>query len=79
MKEICRELNDEYEALDAIVAPLSDEQWNLMTPSIGWNIKYQIAHVAWADMLGRMATGLCHGQLASGAEGLGGRPGSARP
>jgi len=56
MKEICRELNDEYEALDAIVAPLSDEQWNLMTPSIGWNIKYQIAHVAWADMLARMAT-----------------------
>jgi uncharacterized protein (TIGR03084 family) len=56
MKEICKELNDEYEALDAIVAPLSDEQWNLMTPSIGWNIKYQIAHVAWADMLARLAT-----------------------
>jgi len=56
MKEICKELNDEYEALDAIVAPLSDEQWNLMTPSVGWNIKYQIAHVAWADMLARMAT-----------------------
>jgi uncharacterized protein (TIGR03084 family) len=56
MKEICRDLNDEYEALDAIVAPLSDEQWNLMTPAVGWNIKYQIAHVAWADMLARMAT-----------------------
>ena len=56
MKEICRDLNDEYEALDAIVAPLSEEQWNLMTPSVGWNIKYQIAHVAWADMLARMAT-----------------------
>ena len=56
MKEICRDLNDEYEALDAMVAPLSNEQWNLMTPAEGWNIKYQIAHVAWADMLARMAS-----------------------
>ncbi|MBL7173158.1 MAG: TIGR03084 family protein [Desulfobacteraceae bacterium] len=55
MKEICRDLHDEQEALDAIVSKLSDEQWDLITPFIGWSIKYEIAHVAYWDMAARLA------------------------
>ena len=54
MKEMCRELNDEYEALDIIVAPLSEEQWNMATPSV-WTVKYQIAHLAQGDMMAGLA------------------------
>jgi uncharacterized protein (TIGR03084 family) len=55
MKEICRDLNDEQESLDAIVAPLTDEEWNQITPFIGWSIKYEIAHLAFWDMAARLA------------------------
>jgi uncharacterized protein (TIGR03084 family) len=55
MKEICRDLHDEQEALDAIVSPLGDEQWDLVTPFIGWSIKYEIAHVGFWDMAARLA------------------------
>jgi len=55
MEEIYQDLKDEYEALDAIVAGLSDEQWNLLTPFIGWTIKYELAHVAYWDMAARVA------------------------
>ena len=55
MEEIYRDLKDEQEALDAIVAPLDDRQWNLLTPFIGWNIKYEIAHLAFWDMAAGLA------------------------
>jgi len=55
MKEICRDLRDEQEALDAIVAPLGEEQWTLVTPFIGWNIHYEIAHLAFWDMAAKLA------------------------
>lgn len=55
LKEICRDLHDEQETLDAIVSKLSDEQWDLITPFIGWSIKYEIAHVAYWDMAARLA------------------------
>ena len=49
MKDICRDLTDEYEALDAIVSPLREEHWHLITPFIGWSIKTEIAHIAYFD------------------------------
>jgi len=55
MREICRDLNDEQEALDVVVARLSDDQWNLLTPFIGWTIKYEIAHLAFWDMAAKLA------------------------
>ena len=55
MKDLCRDLSDEYEALDAIVAPLREDQWNLITPFIGWSIKTEIAHVAYFDGTARLA------------------------
>lgn len=55
MKEVCRDLRAEQEDLDAIVAPLGIDQWNLVTPFIGWTIKYEIAHLAFWDMAARLA------------------------
>jgi uncharacterized protein (TIGR03084 family) len=55
MKDICKDLHEEQEALDALVSPLSDEQWDTITPFIGWSIKYEVAHVAYWDMAARLA------------------------
>ncbi len=45
----------EQQALDAIVAKLSDEQWALPTPSPGWNVGDQIGHLAYFDGTAAMA------------------------
>ena len=55
MKDMCRDLTDEYETLDAIVSPLREEQWNLITPFISWSIKTEIAHIAYFDGTARLA------------------------
>ncbi|MFI0355903.1 TIGR03084 family metal-binding protein [Actinomadura sp. 9N407] len=41
------DLTAEGDALDALVAPLSD--WTVPTPAEGWTIAHQIAHLAWTD------------------------------
>lgn len=43
------DLRDESDALDALVAPLSDDGWALDTPAAGWTIAHQIAHLHWTD------------------------------
>jgi uncharacterized protein (TIGR03084 family) len=55
MKEICTDLANEYEELDAIVAALDESGWNSMTPAEGWNIKDQIRHLAYYDGRARLA------------------------
>ena len=45
MKQICEDLRTEHEALDAVLSGLGEEQWMIMTPSPGWNIKDQIRHL----------------------------------
>jgi uncharacterized protein (TIGR03084 family) len=39
----------EQDALDNVVAPLSDEQWRRATPSPGWNVADQIGHLTYFD------------------------------
>ena len=55
MEKICSELNEEYNSLDALVANLDDEQWNLKTPFFRWTIKDQISHLAYFDGTGLLA------------------------
>lgn len=43
------DLQTESDALDALVAPLSPEQWRLPTPAPGWTIAHQIGHLWWTD------------------------------
>ena len=49
MEEMCRDLNAEHEALEAVLKNLDESQWQTMTPSPGWNIKDQVRHLAYFD------------------------------
>ena len=48
-RELADELRDEQDALDAVVAPLTDDQWKLDTPSPGWTVADQIGHLTYFD------------------------------
>jgi uncharacterized protein (TIGR03084 family) len=50
MHAICDDLFAEYEALDAIVASLSEEQWSTPTPADGWSVRDQISHLWFFDV-----------------------------
>lgn len=50
MHAICDDLFAEYEALDAIVAPLTEEQWSTPTPADGWSVRDQISHLWFFDV-----------------------------
>lgn len=47
--DLLDDLDAEGDALDELVAPLTDEQWRLPTPAPGWTIAHQVAHLAWTD------------------------------
>jgi uncharacterized protein (TIGR03084 family) len=46
---IIEDLQNESDALDALVDQLSAEQWALPTPAPGWTIAHQIGHLLWTD------------------------------
>ena len=47
--ELVADLRDEQSALDDVVAPLSDHQWQTLTPSPGWTVADQIGHLSYFD------------------------------
>jgi uncharacterized protein (TIGR03084 family) len=49
------DLADESADLDALVAPLSPDEWTRPTPAAGWTIAHQIAHLAWTDRIAFLA------------------------
>ena len=49
MSEICKDLQAEHGALDAIVAPLSEERWSTATPAEPWTVRDQISHLNFYD------------------------------
>jgi uncharacterized protein (TIGR03084 family) len=49
LQDIITDLRAEQDALDAIVAALADDQWALPTPSPGWTVADQIAHLTYFD------------------------------
>ncbi len=49
MDGICADLAAEHSALDAVVAPLSVDQWHLATPAPGWTVHDQIGHLTYYD------------------------------
>ena len=55
MELLCRDLEAEYDALDAIVSPLSEAQWDTLTPFFDWTIRSEITHLAYYDGTGRLA------------------------
>ncbi|CDO86109.1 wyosine base formation domain-containing protein [Mycobacterium triplex] len=43
------DLRAESDELDALVAPLAAARWSDPTPSPGWSVAHQIAHLLWTD------------------------------
>ncbi|MEM9466332.1 MAG: TIGR03084 family metal-binding protein [Actinomycetota bacterium] len=52
---VTADLVAEQDALDAVVAPLDDDAWELVTPSPGWTVRDQIGHLAFFDMTAALA------------------------
>jgi len=46
---VLADLRTESAGLDALVAPLTPDDWQRATPSEGWTIATQIGHLAWTD------------------------------
>jgi uncharacterized protein (TIGR03084 family) len=55
LAEVLADLRAESEALDGLVARLSDVDWSRETPSVGWTVGHQIAHLAWTDRAATLA------------------------
>jgi uncharacterized protein (TIGR03084 family) len=53
LSALCADLAAEQAALDALVAPLDERQWDLPTPAEGWSVRDTIAHLANGDESGR--------------------------
>ena len=47
--DLVADLRDEHDALDRVVATLDHEQWSRPTPSPGWAVRDQIAHLTYFD------------------------------
>ena len=55
LAEVLTDLHDESADLDRLVAGLSDADWSRPTPSPGWTIAHQIAHLTWTDRVATIA------------------------
>jgi uncharacterized protein (TIGR03084 family) len=55
LDDILADLAAEHADLDALVAPLDPAQWATATPAEGWDIRDQVAHVAYFDREARRA------------------------
>ena len=49
VREVAADMRAEQEALDAVVAGLTDVQWALATSSPGWSVADQIGHLTYFD------------------------------
>jgi uncharacterized protein (TIGR03084 family) len=52
---VLADLTAESAELDAVVAGLPESEWARHTPSEGWTIAHQIAHLAWTDDVAQLA------------------------
>ncbi|MCP3992102.1 MAG: TIGR03084 family protein [Actinomycetia bacterium] len=55
VEQICNDLASEHDALDAIVATLTEDQWALDTAAEGWDVADTVVHLIQADMAARLA------------------------
>jgi len=49
MAALLADLSDESAVLDALIAPLDDDQFLLATPAVGWSVADQVSHLAYFD------------------------------
>jgi uncharacterized protein (TIGR03084 family) len=55
LPELLDDLASEHEALEGIIAAISDEDWDVPTPAQGWVVRDQISHLAFFDDVARLA------------------------
>ena len=49
LAEVLADLAREGDRLEELVAPLDEAGWRTPTPAEGWDVKHQVAHLAWTD------------------------------
>jgi uncharacterized protein (TIGR03084 family) len=49
LAEVLADLDAESADVDRLVADLPADRWTLSTPSAGWTVAHQIAHLTWTD------------------------------
>lgn len=54
LSELCDDLEAEYASIDELLAPLSGDDWQLATPSPGWTLRDQVAHLYFGDNRARL-------------------------
>ena len=47
--DLVSDLAAEHDALEAVVAPLTEDEWTTPTPSPGWSVRDQIGHLTYFD------------------------------
>lgn len=57
MESICDDLAAEQGVIDALVSPLEEKSWRTPTPAEGWDVRDQIAHLAFFDESAALAAG----------------------
>ena len=55
MKSICDDLDAETAELDPVLAGLSEQDWSVPTPAVGFTVRDQVTHLASGDVLGSWA------------------------
>jgi enediyne biosynthesis protein E11 len=55
MQDVFADLATEGDELDAVVAGLTPDEWNVQTPAPGWTIAHQVAHLTSVVRLARIA------------------------
>jgi uncharacterized protein (TIGR03084 family) len=55
MEGLCRDLRDEHESLDGMVAPLAETDWDRTTPFGEWTIRDEIIHLTYFDGTARLS------------------------
>ncbi len=68
LDSIVDDLRAEGDALDALVAGLTEDQWATPTPAPGWTVAHQIAHLSWTDNVAERTTSGASGDATAAAE-----------
>ncbi len=67
LDSIVDDLRAEGDALDALVADLTDQEWSTPTPAEGWTVAHQIGHLSWTDDVAERTTSGAAGDAAAAA------------
>ncbi|MDJ0392216.1 TIGR03084 family metal-binding protein [Rhodococcus sp. G-MC3] len=68
LDSIVDDLRAEGDALDALVADLTEDQWATPTPAEGWTIAHQIGHLSWTDNVAERTTSGAAGDSVASAQ-----------